>query len=168
MFNKPKKFRDVVDELDRMVDMMEKEMEEAMKWMYEPSSTVFDHPFVYGFSVRVGPDGEPIVRTFGDKSLTDRTIREPVYDQIVDEEKGELRLVVELPGVEKEDIQLKSSQEDVTISAQSGERRYNAVMKLNIPVEPAKTTASFRNGILDVVFRTRGNANKGYTSIDVK
>ena len=168
MFDKSKRFRDIVDEVDRIFDTMEKEMEDMMKHVYESSSKLLDHPFVYGFSVRMGPEGEPIVRTFGDRSTSEQTFREPVYDQLINEEKGELKVLVELPGVDKEDIQLKSSEEDLTISARRGERIYSTNIKLNSPVESETASASYRTGILEVTFKLRGKANKGYTKINVE
>ncbi len=157
-----------MEDVDQIIDLMDKEVEGVMRRMYDSSSKRLEHPFVYGFSMRMSPKGEPIIRTFGDRSLRDRTFREPVYEQVVDEEKGELRLFVELPGVEKEDVRLKCSPEEVAISAQRGEQKYDTSIKLNIPIEPGKTTASCRNGVLEVILGLRDKANKDYTKIGIE
>ncbi|MCS7116122.1 MAG: Hsp20 family protein [Nitrososphaerales archaeon] len=151
-----------MDELDRFIDEVERELEGTIKSMFESRSELFNRPMVYGFSVKIGPEGEPIIRTFGDKILRGDGFREPVYDQIVDEERHELKLIVELPGVEKEDIKLESLENEVMILAERGERRYKANIKLKSAVDPKSAHAVYRNGVLDVTFKLKSNANKGY------
>ena len=73
-------------------------------------------PFIYGFSVTVGPDGRPRVREFGNIqparfSAEIREMREPLVD--VYETKDEVKVVAELPRVglflSKKSYQLSSN-----------------------------------------------------------
>ncbi|MEM2429715.1 MAG: Hsp20 family protein [Nitrososphaerales archaeon] len=163
MFNNHKRLRKLMDELDRFIDSIERELEQTIKNIFESRSELLNKPMVYGFSVKIGPEGEPMIQTFGDKILRKEGFREPIYDQIVDEVKRELKLIIELPGVEKEDIKLESFDNEVTVSAERGERRYAANIKLKAPVDSKSAFAVYRNGILEVTFKLKSNTNKGYT-----
>ena len=95
------------------------------------------------------------------------TIREPVVDLI--DAGDHFVLVVELPGVEKEDVELYVNRDSVTIKAERRaetdrkggsyfvrERSYSAFYRtiaLPEPVVPEETRATFRNGVLEVTLK---------------
>lgn len=157
-----------MDELDRFINEMEREMERTLRTVYESRGKFISRPMVYGFSMKLGPDGQPILRTFGDKNVTREGFREPVYDQYVDDVRGELKLFVELPGVEKENVELKSTEAQVTVSATQGERTYKVEIPLKAPVEEETAIAAYRNGVLEVTFKLKDKANKGFKKISVE
>ncbi|MHA1699365.1 MAG: archaeal heat shock protein Hsp20 [Promethearchaeota archaeon] len=115
-------------------------------------------PFVYGFSVRVGEDGKPIIKKFGNivrptsEDEIERItpdVREPLADVI--EEENEIVVVVELPGVKKEDIQLNATDYALEIYAESGNiRKYRKRLDLPARINPDKAKARYTNGILEV------------------
>lgn len=120
-------------------------------------------PFVYGYSMTVGPDGRPKVREFGNvrspfsgKGLFTRPFisseREPLTE-VTTLDKN-VKVVVEMPGVIKEDIQIKSYDKSVEVSA-TGPRKYHEV--INLPEEADVDTAKsvFNNGILEITFNKR-------------
>lgn len=120
-------------------------------------------PFVYGYSMTVGPDGRPKVREFGNvrspfsgKGLFTRPFvsseREPLTE-VTTLDKN-VKVVVEMPGVIKEDIQIKSYDKSVEVSA-TGPRKYHEV--INLPEEADIDTAKsvFNNGILEITFNKR-------------
>jgi len=105
-----------------MQGMIEKIMEDAMKHAQSPQR---GEPFVYGFSMRVGPDGKPIISEFGNrpqKPVGGKPVlseeREPVTEVI--EEEKQLAVTLELPGVDKKDIDVEAEKGVLTIK---GERR---------------------------------------------
>lgn len=116
-------------------------------------------PIVYGYSMTIGPDGKPVIREFGNvkrsdeplKGITDR--REPLVD-VVDGEK-QVRLIAEIPGVKKEDIEMSVRDGTLTISVDTPDRKYHKVLQLpeSAEVEGAKST--YNNGILEVTFPKR-------------
>ena len=77
-------------------------------------------PIVYGYSMTIGPDGKPVVREFGNvrrgpeplKGITEK--REPLVD-VVDGEK-DVRVIAELPGVRKEDVDVQVKDGNLIIS----------------------------------------------------
>jgi len=99
------------------------------------------------------------------RPLTPATYREP-YADIIDT-GAELKVVVELPGVVKEDITINATNDSVEVSAESKtekeekegefvyrERGYASFRRrLTLPAEviPEKTEASFHNGVLEVI-----------------
>jgi len=110
-------------------------------------------PFVYGYSVKIGSDGKPEVCEFGNvkPSLTGPQVkeeREPLVDIV--ETDGEVQVVAELPGVEKKDIKLTSTEEELTISVDAPEHKYfkKIVFPAKVRVKEAKT--QYKNGVLEV------------------
>src|SRR5213594_5027829 len=100
---------DIFDEMNRMDRMMEEMMQKAFTM---PRAEDGPQPFVYGFSMSVGPDGKPVVREFGNLEQSSRgpllkEEREPLVD--VMEEGDEIIVVIEIPGVEKKDVKLEAT-----------------------------------------------------------
>jgi HSP20 family protein len=150
-----------------MEEMMAKQFEELSKRAPEtlireqtlPDGTKTKSwgPFVYGYSVTVGPDGKPKVREFGNFKAETRLgkphmdvkeKREPLADIIPGD--GEIRVIVELPGVEKEDIKLSGTDDKLTISVDTPERKYFKEVELPAKVETKKATSKYKNGVLDI------------------
>jgi len=112
-------------------------------------------PIVYGYSVTIGPDGKPVVREFGNvrkgegtpwKQIQDK--REPLVD-IVSSDK-EIRVIAEMPGVSKEDINVTVNEKSVTISVDKEERRYYKELELPGIVDPKGARSIYNNGILEI------------------
>jgi HSP20 family protein len=70
------------------------------------------------------------------------------------EADGQLRLVADLPGVDKDGIDLKCDGETLTISAASGRREYDERIRLPTRVDEHSASASFNNGVLQVTMDT--------------
>jgi len=123
-------------------------------------------PFIYGYSVTIGPDGKPIVREFGNVRPSARRRpgvelvekREPLVDVI--DEDDTVKIIAEVPGVEKENIKLDATEDSLTISAEA-ERRYHKKISLPAPVDTESAKASYKNGILEVVLKKLKPPEKG-------
>ncbi|MFB6106706.1 MAG: Hsp20/alpha crystallin family protein [Halobacteriaceae archaeon] len=63
-----------------------------------------------------------------------------------------VRVVADLPGVEKEHLTLKCDGEVLTISAASDHREYDERIRLPVRVDEDAASATFNNGILEVTF----------------
>src|SRR6267378_3996103 len=92
---------DVFDEMERMDRLMDDMMRRAVEM---PKASEGASPFVYGFSMSVGPDGKPVIREFGNvepgaRGPLVKEEREPLVD-VMDSGK-EVVVVTELPGEEK-------------------------------------------------------------------
>ncbi len=110
-------------------------------------------PFVYGYSIKVGPDGKPEIREFGNvrpslRGPEVREEREPLVDIV--ESDGEVHVVAELPGVDKKDINLYGTETTLTISVDVPQRRFYKEIKLPARVDVKKATSEYKNGVLEV------------------
>jgi HSP20 family protein len=169
-------------DVDEMMRDMDKMMAEAFKNFekqvpknlvkerkLDDGSTVREMgPIVYGYSVKIGQDGKPQVRKFGNidafpnllgGGLAVREEREPLVDVI----KGsdDIRVVAELPGVNKDDLHLSADDNSVTIESVTGEPRYRKVVDLPEPVDPKTATSTYKNGVLEVALKLRKKSDSG-------
>ena len=113
----------------------------------------------YGYTMTMGPDGKPVVREFGTGlPQTGFTIEEPTtmetLSQVdVDRENGRVRLLVEMPGVAKESIKIKVTENRVRISAGNETKDYDTDIPLDAEVDPSSAKATYNNGVLDLTFK---------------
>jgi len=108
---------------------------------------------VFGFSIKTAVGGKPIVEPFGNIKKTPKgprveEEREPIID--VFDEKDEIRVYAEMPGVSQEDIKLDLREDILDISAQSGDRKYHKEVLLPAKVKPETLESSYKNGIFEV------------------
>jgi HSP20 family protein len=112
-------------------------------------------PFVYGYSMKIGPDGKPEIQEFGNikKGLKGppevKEEREPLVDVV--ETNGEIRVVVELPGVEKKDIKLHGTEDSLEISVDTPQYKYGKEVKLPVKVRVKEAKSTYKNGVLEVI-----------------
>jgi len=111
---------------------------------------------VYGFSVKVGLGGEGLkVEPFGnihkDKATGQAVVlevREPMVD--IFEEKDEVLVVAEMPGIGTEDVRLDLKDDLLTLSAQKGNKRYRKEILLPGTFQRDKMTVSCNNGVVEI------------------
>lgn len=113
-------------------------------------------PFVYGYSMTIGPDGKPMIREFGNVQPSRRgprikQKREPLVD-VVDTD-SEVKVVAELPGVDKRDIKLHVLDDMLTISVATPDRKYYKEVKLPTEADPKGAKTSYKNGVLEVTLK---------------
>ncbi len=156
-------------DVDEMFKEMEKMMDEEMKSFTEKvpkeyvkerklpdGSTVKElGPFVYGYSMKIGPDGKPEIQEFGNlkKGLKGppevKEEREPLVDIV--ETDTEVRVVVELPGVEKTDIKLHGTEDSLEIAVDTSNYKYGKEVQLPTKVQVKEARSTYKNGVLEVV-----------------
>jgi HSP20 family protein len=81
----------------------------------------------------------------------------------IHETDDELRVVTDIPGVEKENIELKCDGSTLTLDASGSDRRYSERIDLPAPVDEHSASATYNNGVLEVVFQRTNDS----TSIDI-
>ena len=162
-----KYLKDMLDEIDRYFEDFEKSIEETVRSGFANSQQFFSRPVVKGMALGIGPEGKPQISFFGDSIAGEDGFRRPFIEQVVDDKEGTLRVVVELPGVEKEDVQLSALDDKLSLKAEKGDRRYKVEVELQREVDPESGSATCRNGLLDVVLKQRDKANKGYRRVRV-
>ena len=113
-------------------------------------------PYCYGYTMTVGPDGKPVVKEYGNVKpglLPTSDTREPVVDTIIDEKEKVVKLIAEMPGVEKTDVKIVVENKTVDLSAEHDEKKYHAKVPLKHKVDENSAKASYKNGILQIVFK---------------
>jgi HSP20 family protein len=113
-------------------------------------------PLFYGCTMTVGSDGKPVVQEYGNAKpdkLPISDTREPIVDTIVDEKEKVVKLIAEMPGVEKTDVKIVVDNKIVDLSAEHGEKKYHVKVPLTHTVDENSAKASYKNGILQLVFK---------------
>lgn len=147
---------DVFVEFKRIEKIMDEMMRRSFRRSFKPSKEgdrFFGCPRVYGFTLSIGPDGKPRIREFGNVQMSRfgpkvKREREPLVDVL--EENGEIVVVAELPGVEKENINLHTSRWELIISVNTPKSRYYKKLFLPKDVDPRSARVSYKNGVLQV------------------
>ncbi|ADI73821.1 heat shock protein Hsp20 [Methanohalobium evestigatum Z-7303] len=151
-------FENIEDMIEHMIDKLGVNMD-------DPS----EQPYVYGFSITRKPGEDPEIRSFGNFSTEDFNEdyteyenettdvkpvsideRKPLID--VMESDDHVYVVAEMPGVEKEDINLHSTEWTVEITATKGESNYSEIVEFPVKVDPNSASATFKNGVLEIIF----------------
>ncbi|MFW9908299.1 MAG: archaeal heat shock protein Hsp20 [Candidatus Thorarchaeota archaeon] len=146
-------FQEIEEMMNRMMEQMQdgtlfdpKMMEEFMK---DPHGT---NPFVFGFSMRVGPDGKPMIQRFGNAPDGETMKMTPQLEPLVDviEEGDEIIVVAEMPGVDKDDIKVRVKGRTLTIDVDDPDRPYRKTLELPSNVQKENAKSAIRNGVLEV------------------
>jgi HSP20 family protein len=166
-------FGDIDDMMREMEEMMQKEFKEFTTKLPKDflrerrlpdGSTVKEWgPFVYGYSMTIGPDGKPQIREFGNvkpstkpelpygppkPSIDVKEEREPLIDVISTD--NEVKVVAEMPGVEKNDIKLYGTERRLSISVDTPQRKYYKEVDLPANVNSKTAKSAYKNGVLEV------------------
>ena len=113
---------------------------------------------VYGFSVKMGLGGKPVIEQFGNIKATEKgavvaEVREPIVD--IFDEGDKLVIIAELPGVEEKDIHLEVEDDILVLSAEANHRKYSKEVLLPSPVDASSMESSYKNGILEIKLRRK-------------
>lgn len=122
-------------------------------------------PYYYGYEMTIGPDGKPHLKEWGNaraqKSIAESGTRKLYVDETIDEKANVLKLVTEIPGIEKADIKVNIENNTVSISAERGSRKYKDSIPLKSKVDENSAKAKYTNGILELTFTLAEKKPKG-------
>lgn len=66
-----------------------------------------------------------------------------------------MKVIAELPGVDKKDIHLLATERTMTIDVNTPELKYHKELELPVEVEESSARSTYRNGVLETVFRKK-------------
>jgi HSP20 family protein len=164
---------------EEMFEKMREEMEGEMQRMGSLRLQIDDEQLkrmsqnpnvkVYGYSMRVGPDGKPKFREFGNtnpqqkgglmlqdgeeipkQKAQEPGEREPLVDLFTS--KGKTTVVAELPGVAEKDIKTSLSGKTLEINVEKGERKYYRKLELPKKFTKKNMKQKYNNGVLELIF----------------
>ena len=165
--------------IDRIFENMYYEME-SLNGMFNniefPKNVESGKPYFYGYTIEVGPDG-PIVNTFGNADqFNDSTAgsrpqnvsesRDPAVDVLESKKDNSIKIIVEMPGVTKENIKVTENQGMVNITAENGDRKYNKNIPTGKKLDADKSKANYLNGILELEIPLRKSEEEKNIRID--
>ncbi len=126
-------------------------------------------PIYYGYTMTVGPDGKPVIQEYGNvkpdvlptadscgcanhsqEPIAEK--REPLIDTLVDDKEKTLKIVAEMPGVEKTDVKVYVDQDIVHIDAKNEQKDYHVNVPIHHKVDSDSPKANYKNGILELIF----------------
>jgi HSP20 family protein len=178
-------FPDIFRGFDEMRSEMEREFEDTFKNIEDkaPKDLVREYetpgggkvreygPFVYGYSMTIGPDGKPKVREFGNVksplssssssirggSFASRPLisseREPLADVTTTDK--DVKVAVEMPGVSKQNIVVKVYDNSVEVTTTGTDRKYHQVIEIPPETDIETATPTYKNGILEITFKKK-------------
>jgi HSP20 family protein len=167
----------IFDEFERFMKRWQRFFEEFERQIEEDFKRLLAQPlgsgrpryYYYGFEITIGPDGKPIVREFGNIRRRSDVEKIEVVDEIdpltdIVEEDDKIKVVVDMPGVEKEDIKLYVSEDGktLTIDAKGKDRKYHKEIRLPAAVDPSKAKATYRNGVLSIELEKTEKRKRGF------
>ncbi|MEI6420771.1 MAG: archaeal heat shock protein Hsp20 [Lentisphaerota bacterium] len=108
---------------------------------------------VFGFSIKTATGGKQVVEPFGNIKKTPagpvvEEEREPLID--IFDEKKEIVVMAEMPGVGKNDIKIDLKGDLLEISAKNANRNYRKEILLPAKVKSEDMTSAYNNGILEI------------------
>lgn len=189
-------FGDMPRQLDEMRREMQRMFEEQFKDIQSkiPKELVREYetpqggkvrevgPLVYGYSMTIGPDGKPKIREFGNVRSPGgpggvsapgstraqlRAEREPLADVVTSDK--EVKVVVEMPGIDKKDIKVNVYDNSVEIfTTDTSQRKYRRVVELPEETELETARSTYRNGILEITFSKKESPKQRGKQINIE
>jgi HSP20 family protein len=190
-------FGDMFREFEEMRSQMERQFEEQFKNFQStaPKELVREYqnpeggkvrevgPIVYGYSMTIGPDGKPKIREFGNVrssplrggasgrgSFSTPLIsseRQPLADVITTD--TEVKVVLEMPGVNKENIKVNAYDNSVEVTTTDQEqRKYHEVVEIPPETDIETVKSTYKNGILEIIFKKKQQTKPKGKQINVE
>jgi HSP20 family protein len=152
-------FEDIDREFSEAEEMLNRMFRTVREMKPSDISGVF--PYYYGYQITTGSDGKPHVREFGNvrpsaRGLVEQSgVREPLVDTALDDKENTLTVTAEMPGVTKQDIKVKISEDHVSIGAEKGEKKYYTDIPVNVSLDETSAKATYANGILELKLKLK-------------
>jgi HSP20 family protein len=186
-------FPDIFRGFDDMRREMERQFEDMFKNIQDkaPKDLIREYetagggkvreygPFVYGYSMTIGPDGKPKVREFGNvkSPFSSRgggffarplisSEREPLADVTTTDK--EVKVIVEMPGVSKENIKVNAYDNSVEVTTTDPERKYHEIVEVPPETDIETVKSTYKNGILEVIFKKKQQTKPKGKQINVE
>ena len=190
-----REFEEMQNEMQRMSDQFADIQSNAPKELVREYDTPEGGkvrevgPIVYGYSMTIGPDGKPKIREFGNVRPTGRgggggsergfmsstgigakpqitAEREPLADVNVNDK--EVKVVLEMPGVKKENIKINAYEGSLEVVSSDPQRKYRKTIELPQEADVETAKSSYNNGILEVTFSKKENTKSRGREVKVE
>ncbi len=136
---------------------------EQEETIHKEGKVSFDHlekgvKGVYGLTIRTVTGGLPRVETFGNIRKTPEgpvvyDEREPLTD--IFDEKEEVVIIMEMPGIEEEDIKINLKENIIEVVAINKNRKYRKKLVLPTMTADEYPTTKYNNGVLEIRIKNK-------------
>jgi HSP20 family protein len=122
--------------------------------------------------MKIGPDGKPKVREFGNirpplrlggSSASGSNVstaaplisgeREPLVDVTTTDK--EVKVILEMPGVNKENIKINAFDNTVEVKSEDPHKKYHRVIEIPAEADVQTVRSAYKNGVLEIVFKKK-------------
>lgn len=132
--------------------------EKIFKQLGNPKRLDPDNPnarsWSYGYSMTTGPDGKPIVKEWGSEFPETPMVEQPNDDPLsqvdIDRTNKTVRVIMELPGITKESIQITGTETSIKVKADYDRWNVDHEVPISAKVDPNTAKATYNNGVLDI------------------
>lgn len=141
------------ENVEKMIDSMLQDIVSSGKL-----DEISKKPLVFGFSVKMSPDGKAKIDGFGNVKTREHKMRlvsarEPLFD--INETGEDITITAEIPGADRENLDIKGKEDEVILRVKSSKRPFYKEVKLPSPVDPNSAVASLKNGVIELRFKKR-------------
>ena len=141
------------DEIDKIFKKISHPFINVDDLFENAKSNLGSSPYYYGYTLTIGPNGKPIIKEYGNVKpgllLTSNT-KEPLIDKIINTDA--IKLVTEMPGLDKKDIKITMEENKIQIKGEKGEKKYFVDTTIDENIDKNSGTAKYTNGILEIKF----------------
>ena len=177
IWRNPRIGHSLFEEMDREfaeAEHMLRSMFRIVRDIAPSASTSGDFPYYYGYQVIIGPDGRPKISEFSNgkpaaKGVVEQNgVRQPLIDNVLNKKQNTLTITAEMPGVDKENINVNVTGQYVTLHAEKGDKKYHVDIPIDINLDESSAKAVFLNGILELKIKLKENSRPKGKAIKVE
>lgn len=112
--------------------------------------------FIQGYKITTNPDGKTKITKFGNQTPKKLALNFQKADEIkplldIIQTEKEIMVVIELPGVDKKNININVSNKELSISAKKPNTLFSKKIDLPIRINKNKSSALYKNGVLTII-----------------
>ena len=160
------------DNLENYFNTLQRRMLNSMNQSQRDHTTTHQEgPYFYGYSCQIGPDGVPHYKEYSNLPTQKNSLppQQTQHDPFVDIQQTDtdIYVTIELPGVEKEAIDLDITENILALTVNQPEHPYTKEIELPSEVLKRKTDATYNNGVLSITLKKRKSKKNG-TRINIK
>ena len=150
----------------RGLEEMEREMERQFEEQFKNFQSTIPKDLVREFEnirspFRLGATG---TTSAAEPIMTDE--REPLADVVASDK--EVKVVVEIPGVNKESIKINAYDNSLEVTTNDPQKKYHRVIDLPPEADIETVKSTYKNGILEIVFNKKEQAKPKGKEIKVE
>ena len=143
-------------DIDKFFEEYNKDFERAFKQSFKNLSKGSEDSITWGYKMYWDNSmDKPVVKYFGNFDPTTGKLLEegwriPPLERLYDDKNNVWNVIVDLPGIKKENISISATNSYINLEATSKKRKYKHKVDFDQEIDPESVKAKFNNGILQI------------------